>query len=200
MAGIGSEGQEDRDQRWAQYRSIIAHIQEILNLPAPVADYSELTFEEIENRFESMGVRKAEINNLYWKEVFHHSQVLFHKVDTWLGSKMVFPIEVFISAGLEDLQKFDESYAFYKEEFHLRNAHRALERVRYFNLTPEETRNRMRTVGERSAEMDRLFDAEDKRVQIDFTKKVFIGFHYVITAFIEILEGTEESGKHLKLM
>ncbi|PIC40225.1 hypothetical protein B9Z55_011643 [Caenorhabditis nigoni] len=129
-------------------------------------------------------------------------------------------LEVFSAQGLEDLRKFDESYAFYKEEIHLRNAIKALEKVRYGNLnrdqrnvhyreildnlqeildlpgpvedyselTLEETRNLMRSVGERSAEMDRLFEA-DKRNQIGLIGNVSNIFIWTKTAVIDTYEG-----------
>ncbi|PIC40230.1 hypothetical protein B9Z55_011645 [Caenorhabditis nigoni] len=135
------------------YRLIITHIEAIQSLPAPVDDYSTLTLDEIGKRFESMDDRKAELKDWYWNESINHFEVLSWKMHSWQFDKLhvlkerpnrteylqqmddlVDHLEVFAAQGLEDLQKFDESYAFYKEEIHLRIAQRALEKVRYGNL------------------------------------------------------------------
>ncbi|PIC40227.1 hypothetical protein B9Z55_011643 [Caenorhabditis nigoni] len=108
---------------------------------------------QIERNFESIDFRQAEINEFLWNEPINHTEVLFWKMFTWYKAKihvskerpnrteylqqmddLVDHLEVFSAQGLEDLRKFDESYAFYKEEIHLRNAIKALEKVRYGNL------------------------------------------------------------------
>ncbi|UMM25703.1 hypothetical protein L5515_005414 [Caenorhabditis briggsae] len=66
----------------------------------------------------------------------------------------------------------------------------------YAELTLEETRNRMRSVAEQSAQMDRLFEADE---QFGLIRKVFNMFYYVKTAVVETYQGTAESGKKLKL-
>ncbi|PIC40224.1 hypothetical protein B9Z55_011642 [Caenorhabditis nigoni] len=53
-----------RHQRMAQYKQMIHNLQEILNLPDPVENYSKLTFDEITERKNSAWERKAELDKL----------------------------------------------------------------------------------------------------------------------------------------
>ncbi|PIC40223.1 hypothetical protein B9Z55_011642 [Caenorhabditis nigoni] len=57
---------------------------------------------------------------------------------------------------VEEIQEFDEEYAFRKEKLHLRKVKRVLEAVEYSSLTFDEITERKNSAWERKAELDKL--------------------------------------------